>query len=149
MHCFGEQEPWSAGNAGRDALPLMVTVTAYFALRQVQTESRASAGVSAHSRDAKSCLIGERSFECDQPASGAFASTHPWWAVLPSLDYLPRHLSDYYPVHACSNYEGRFPDRYHARAACPDRLEHWELRLARVLYGFCPALQMCRSLRRY
>ena len=134
MHCFGEQKLLGAGNAGRDALPLMVTVAAYFALRHVQTESRASAGVSAHSRDAKSCLIGERSFECDQRASGAFASTHPWWTVLPSLDYLPRPLSDYYPAHAYSNCEGRFPDR----------LEHWELRLARVLYGFCPALQMCR-----
>ena len=85
MHCFCGQQPRSAGNAGRDALPRAVAVTACFAsLAKVQTAGRVSAGVSAHSRGAERCSLEEPSFGGGQRASGAFASTH--WTLMRAAD---------------------------------------------------------------
>ena len=58
MQFFAGQQPRCAANAGRDALPQVVAVTACFAsLAKVQTAGRVSAGVSAHSRGAERCSI--------------------------------------------------------------------------------------------
>ena len=86
MQFFAGQEPRYAANAGRDALPQMVAVTACFApLAKVQTAGRVSAGVCAHSRAAERCSVAETSFGSGQPASGAFASTR--WTVMRAADY--------------------------------------------------------------
>ena len=86
MQFFGAQQPRNAGNAGRDALPQVVAVTACFAsLAKVQTAGRVSAGVSAHSRGAERCSLEETSFGSGQRASGAFASTR--WTVMRAADY--------------------------------------------------------------
>ena len=83
MQCFAWQQPRCAANAGRDALPQVVAVTACFAsLAKVQT----SAGVCAHSRAAERCSVEEEtSFGSGQPASDAFASTR--WTVMGAADY--------------------------------------------------------------
>ena len=58
MQCFSGQQPRCAANAGRDALPQMVAVTACFAsLAKVETAGLVSAGVSARSTDAEHCSI--------------------------------------------------------------------------------------------
>ena len=86
MQCFAWQQPRCAANAGRDALPQMVAVTACFApLAKVQTAGRVSAGVSAHSSGAERCLVEETSFGSGQRASGAFVSIH--WRVMRPIDY--------------------------------------------------------------
>ena len=86
MQCFAGQQPRCAANAGRDALPQMVAVTACFAsLAKAQTVRRVSAGVSAHSRGAERCSVEETSFGSGQRASGAFASTR--WTVMRAADY--------------------------------------------------------------
>ena len=85
MQCFAGQQPRCAANAGRDALPQVVAVTACFAsLAKAQTVRRVSAGVSAHSRGAQRCSVEETSFGSGQ-RSGAFASTR--WTVMRAADY--------------------------------------------------------------
>ena len=85
MRFFGAQQRRNAWNAGRDALPQVVAVTACFAsLANVQTAGRVSAGVSAHSRGAERCSLEEPSFGGGQRASGAFASTH--WTLMRAAD---------------------------------------------------------------
>ena len=86
MQFFGAQQPRNAGNAGRDALPQVVAVTACFAsLAKVQTARRVPAGVSAHSRVAERCSLEETSFGSGQRASGAFALTRS--TVMRAADY--------------------------------------------------------------
>ena len=86
MQCFGGQQPRCAANAGRDALPQVVAVTACFAsLAKVQTARAVSAGASAHSRGAERCSLEETTLGSGQRASGDFASTR--WTVMRAADY--------------------------------------------------------------
>ena len=83
MQYFAAQQPRSAWNAGRFALPPVVALAGHFAsVEKSQTARHASADVSAHSRDAESCSIEETSSESGQRASGAFASRRPCLTVL-------------------------------------------------------------------